>query len=127
MNEKIPYFIIPQIVKVRKFSINQDKLVECLRKHKNHSNDELARMLNLPVTKVEHWFRKDIFFAIPDEDIWYRLKDILGIQTDEFDKGITEFEYREGVYDKNERCYMTDGIAPTLTTSCENEKFIIGI
>jgi len=51
--------------------------------------------LNLPKTKVEHWFRKDNCFAIPEENIWFKLKDFLEIKTDEFDKSITEFEIRD--------------------------------
>lgn len=36
------------------------------------------------------------------------------------------FEEKEGVYEKSERHYFTDGIAPTLTsTSAGNEKFIV--
>lgn len=51
---------------------------------------------------------------------------MLGIETDEFDKAIMTFEEKEGVYEKSERHYFTDEIAPTLTsTSAGNEKVII--
>jgi hypothetical protein len=46
----------------------------------------------VPQTKVEHWFRLDDSFAIPDEDIQFKLKELLEINTSEFDKSITEFE-----------------------------------
>ena len=120
---------IPQTVKVRKYEIDCNLLCECLRNHKsssNLSNKEIADALELPQTKVEHWFRQDNCFAIPDAELWLQLKEILGIETDEFDKAIMTFEEKEGVYEKSERHYFTDGIAPTLTsTSAGNEKIII--
>jgi len=56
---------------------------------------KISEYLDIPKTKVEHWFRKDNCFAIPDEDIWFKLKEFLNITTDEFDKSITEFEIRD--------------------------------
>ena len=35
------------------------------------------------------------------------------------------FEIREGVYEKSNRCYYEDGIAPTLTCMCGDEKIIV--
>ena len=82
--------------------------------------------LHVPITKVEHWFRQDDCFAVPDPDIWMPLKKLLGIETDEFDKSIMTFEEKEGVYEKSDRHYFAEGIAPTLTsTSAGNEKIII--
>lgn len=90
------------------------------------SNKELAETLNEPMTKVEHWFRTDSCFSIPGEDVWYALKEQLCITTTEFDEAVTTFEERPGVFEKSERCYFTDGIAPTLTsTSAGNEKIIV--
>lgn len=119
------YIVIPQTVKVRKYEIDNQKLVSCLRQHKKMSNKEIAEKLDVPLTQVEHWFRTDTYFAIPDEEIWFKLKDLLEIKTDEFDLGITEFEYRDGVFEKSERCYLSDYLAPTLTTMCEHEKVIV--
>ena len=45
---------------------------------------------------VEHWFRSDSYFAIPDADIWFDLKKLLGIETTEFDQCITEYEFKGG-------------------------------
>ena len=120
---------IPQMVKVRKYIVDTDSLCECLRDHKsasNFSNKEIAEQLNVPQTKVEHWFRQDDCFAIPDADIWFDLKAILGITTDEFDESIMTFEEKEGVFEKSERHYLSNGIAPTLTSASGNEKFIVG-
>ena len=74
---------------------------------------------------IEHWFRTDKCFSIPDGDVWFELKGLLNITDDSFDKCITEFEIRDGVYEKAERCYFDFGIAPTLTTVNTDEKVIL--
>lgn len=120
---------IPQPVRVRKYEVDCEALNSLLRKHKaltGKSNKELAEALNEPMTKVEHWFRTDSCFSIPGEDVWYALKEQLEITTTEFDEAVTTFEERPGVFEKSERCYFTDGIAPTLTsTSAGTEKVIV--
>lgn len=120
---------IPQTVKIRKYDVDCKLLCNCLRNHKENlklSNKEISNVLNIPLTKVEHYFRQDDYFAIPDSEIWLKLKELLKIETDEFDKAIMTFEEKEGVYEKSERHYFADGIAPTLTSSSAgNEKFIV--
>lgn len=120
---------IPQLVKVRKYEVDCEALNGLLRKHKaltGKSNKALAAALNEPLTKVEHWFRRDASFAIPGADVWEALKDELEITTTEFDEAVMTFEERHGVFEKSERCYFADGIAPTLTsTSAGNEKIIV--
>ena len=114
-------------VMVRKYPVDCDLLCECLRNHKNNSNlsnKNIADSLNIPLTKVEHWFRQDECFAIPDPDVWFKLKELLNITTNEFDESIMTFEIKDGVYDKANRCYHIDGIAPTLTAASANEKII---
>ena len=115
---------IPQQVSIRKYAVDTDKLKTCLREHKKFSNKAIAEKLNKPLTLVEHWFRKDNSFSIPDADIWHELKELLEIQTDEFDLPITEFIEQDGVYEKANRCYMTDGIAPTITSASADEKIV---
>lgn len=115
---KILVHNIKQNVKVRKYPVNTKKLVKVLRESKaksNLSNKKIAEYLNIPLTKVEHWFRTDDCFAIPEFDIWYKLKKLLRINTDEFDESITSFEEKEGVYEKADRVYDENGLAPTLT------------
>lgn len=120
---------IPQTVKARKYPIDKDTLCEVLRHHKalaDQNNNGIAYALGLPTTTVEHWFRKDDCFAIPDAEIWLQLKELLGIKTDEFDEAIMTFEEKEGVYEKSERHYFSDGIAPTLTsTTAGKEKILV--
>lgn len=133
MNElntnKIIRTVIPQQVRIRKFEVNIDELQQILREYKktsNLTNKQIAENLNQPLTLVEHWFRTDKSFAIPNEDIWFDLKQLLNIDINKFDKSIITFEIRDGVYDKSNRVYDTNGIAPTLTVvSAENERYMI--
>ena len=122
---------IPQTVKVRKYPVDTERLCEVLRHHKalaDLNNNGISNALGVPTTTVAHWFRKDEYFAIPEPDIWPRLKSLLGIETDEFDEAIMTFEEKEGVFEKSERHYFSDGLAPTLTsTSAGNEKIITAV
>ena len=111
---------IPQTVKFRKYAVDTNRLCETLRHYKALqylTNQDISVCLGVPVTKVEHWFRQDDCFAIPDPDIWMQLKKLLKIDTDEFDEAIMTFEEKEGVYEKSERHYFADGIMPTLTSA----------
>lgn len=95
------------------------KLQRCLRSHKHISNKKISEILNVKKTTVDHRFRTDSCFSILDENIWFKLKELLNIETTEFDKSIMTFYYKEGVYEKAQRYYLTDGLAPTITTSDE--------
>lgn len=119
---------IPQQVKVRKFNIDKNKLSSILRDKKRKSklsNKQISNILNKPISLVEHWFRTDNCFSIPDEDSWFKLKKILNIEIDEFDEAITTFEYKTGTFEQGERHYLDIGISPTLTTLCNENKIII--
>ena len=112
--------IIPQQVRVRKYEVDIVNLQQTLRDHKSMTiltNKNLADLLYIPVTKVEHWFRTDSSFAIPSEDIWFRLKALLVIETDKFDKSIVCFEVRDGKFDMAERVYSPEGKSPTVVAS----------
>lgn len=117
---------IKQKVKVRKYPVDKEKLKQVLREaklEKDVTNEWIADIvLDVPITTVEHWFRKDDSFAIPTPDIWFKLKEFLNIKTDEFDKSIMTFEEKEGVYEKADRVYDEKGISPTLTQ--QQEKII---
>ena len=103
-------------VKVRKHLVDTDGLKKILRENKKYSCKEISKKLNVKKTTVEHWFRNDCCFSIPEEDIWFKLKELLGIESDEFDKSITEFEIRDNKFDMANRVYSPYGISPTLTT-----------
>ena len=113
-------------VKVRKHEVDIISLQHLLREIKKESgktNKQIAEETNLPITKVEHWFRTDSSFAIPSDDVWLKLKEVLGIQTDVFDKQVMEFEYRDGVYESKQRVYSENGKSPTLTAG-NSEQYI---
>jgi DNA (cytosine-5)-methyltransferase 3A len=103
-------------VKVRKYKVDIEELKNTLQSNRIKSINELSIELNIPKTTVEHWFRKDNSFSIPESDIWFKLKELLKIKTDIFDKSITEFEIRDGNYDMSKRVYDIQGKSPTLTT-----------
>lgn len=122
LEPKIMVYDIPQKVRVRKYPIDTEKLKILLRDSKINAditNKQISEKLQQPITKVEHYFRKDDSFAIPDENIWFELKEILKIETDEFDKVITTFEEKDNIYEKSNRFYDSDGIAPTLMSKEE--------
>ena len=119
---------VPQEVRVRKYEVDIPRLQILIRQAKKDSkitNKQIAKQLDVPLTKVEHWFRTDNCFAIPDENLWFDLKELIHITDDSFDESIMTFEVREGVYEKSNRCYYEEGIAPTLTCACGDEKIIV--
>lgn len=117
--------IIPEIVSVRKYEVDVLGLQKILKEHKNLNNQQIANYLNVPKTMVEHWFRSDNYFSIPDKDIWMKLKELLEIKTNEFDDSIMTFEDKESVFEKTNRVYDEDGIAPTLTSTSADERILV--
>lgn len=106
-------------VKKRKFDVDTDKLKDTLFFAKVKSGlttKQIAEQIKTPITKVEHYFRRDESFSIPDADIWFDLKSLLKIGNDEFDESITTFEIVDGSYDSGNRVYNDSGISPTITT-----------
>ena len=114
--------IINRKIKARVHKVDVKNLIKTLREAKKQSSyttKEIAEKIDVPSTQVEHYFRSDRSFAIPTPNIWFKLKDVLGITTNEFDKSLTEFEIREGVYKKTKRAYKDTGISPTITAGGE--------
>ena len=115
-----------EIVKVRKHEVDIKNLQTHLRyhkrKHKNLTISQIAFYCEVPKTQAEHWFRTDNSFSIPDPKAWDLLKSCLGIITSQFDKSITEFEYREGVFEQSSRVYHVEGKAPTLTSTLASKQ-----
>lgn len=108
--------IVPEKVKVRKHEVDIPKLQALLKEHRKPMR-EISEALNVKKTTVEHWFRTDNCFSIPDADVWFNLKEYLNINTDEFDASITEFEIRDGRYDMADRVYNPEYKAPTVVAS----------
>jgi len=122
---RIIQHIIPEIVSVRKYDVDILGLQKILKEHKKINNQQIANHLNIPKTMVDHWFRTDNYFSIPDKDIWMKLKELLQINTNEFDESIMTFEEKESVFDKTNRVYDEDGIAPTLTSTSADERILV--
>ena len=119
------YIDVEVEVATRKYEVDTERLSECLRAHKGDlTNKEIAEILDKPLTLVEHWFRKDTYFAIPEPDVWLDLKKLLGIETTEFDQSIMEFEYKGGNFDMRNRIYSSD-TAPTLTCDGGNKFYLL--
>mgnify|MGYP003109687814 CR=1 FL=1 len=120
VNKPIKVGMNVEEVKIRKHKVDEKELQTLLRNSKKDigkTNKQIASETNLPVTKVEHWFRTDNSFAIPGDNVWLKLKTILNITDNTFDKQIMEFEYRDGVYESTQRVYSDQGKSPTLTAS----------
>ena len=117
---------IPQLVKKRVFEVDIKKLQQILRaskKAKGLTNAYLSEQLGIPKTQVEHYFRTDRYFDIPDSEIWVKLSRLLDIEDDDLSKQITTFEIQEGLFEKSERHYFEDGLAPTILGGL-NDKII---
>jgi len=111
-------------VRVRKHQVDIPKLKALLKKHKKPLK-KLCKDLDVNYTLAEHWFRKGKSFSIPPEDMWLELKEYLGIETDEFDSAIMEFEEREGVFESAKRIYDSDGAYPTITAAQTLPKVLV--
>ncbi|MCP4985216.1 MAG: DNA cytosine methyltransferase [Colwellia sp.] len=122
---KIIKYDIETTVKVRKNKVDIKGLQSLLKSHKNNTIKKIADNLKVEKTKVEHWFRDDKSFAIPDADIWIDLKKELEIKTTEFDNQVMEFIEKPNEFEKSNRVYDTNGLAPTLTCASGNEKIFV--
>lgn len=104
-------------VKVRKNYVDAKQLCKYLRLFKKRKTiKEISNYCKVPLTKAEHWFRLDGSFAIPDKSSWFKLKKLLKINSDTWDKEITEFEIKRNNFDMAKRIYDVRGKHPTLTT-----------
>jgi hypothetical protein len=123
-NQGVMVYNIPEMVSVRKHQVRIVKLQQLLKSHKNKSIKEISEKLNIPKTQVEHWFRTDKCFSIPDPILWFKLKEVLSIKTKEFDLEMTEFEIKESIFEKSNRVYDSNGIAPTMTCTSADERIL---
>jgi len=109
-----------QTVRIRKESPDIPKLQAWLRSQKAKSKltkKQIAERLSIPETKVEHWFRTDDCFAIPDAEVWYDLLKLFDADKTEFDDQITEFQTADSKHDQTNRVYDSRGQCPTLTAT----------
>lgn len=82
----------------RKYEINKEALQQLLRTAKNESGlslTQIAYTLNVTKDQVVAWFSpnlKKMHLSKTFSAKWYELKELLKIETDEFDKAIMTFE-----------------------------------
>lgn len=87
--------------KERKYNLDKEKILNLLRTHKEQSGlsiNQLARLLNVSRDSIVAWFPtsvKKFYPSIRFSEKWYEIKEILNIETDEFDKAITTFKEPE--------------------------------
>ena len=109
-------------VKLRKHKVDvinlQKLLLDSLNKS-GKSRKQIAKELNTKFSTVEHYFRGvgSKFFSIPSEEHWPKLKKILDIESNQFDKQILEFVVKDGVWERKQRVYGSEGKSPTVTST----------
>ena len=118
------YYEVEMEVEIRKQNVDKNKLISLLQQHRKPPK-EVAETLGKPLTLVEHWFRKDRYFAIPTPDVWKDLKRVLCITDTSLDDSITQFDVVSGSYDMRNRIFYGD-IAPTLIAGCGNTLYLLG-
>lgn len=121
MEKKLKQFIYVDVVKIRSFKPDKENIIALLKSHKSMTNKQIALELNLPQTLVEHWFRTDSSFCLPDPDSWFRLKALLKIESNEFDYQVASFDEKQSVFEKAGRVYGEKGVSPTLLTNSETK------
>ena len=76
---------------------------------------QIAELIGIPKTQVEHYFRNDRSRSIPSPDVWLRLKDVLNFD-DTYDQQVTEIYKKEVEFESTRRVYSADGISNTIDT-----------
>ena len=122
---KVVFYEIPEMVKVRVNNCNIVEFQQFLKKYKKLNNKKISEILNIPKTEVEHWFRTDKYFTIPNENIWMDLKNILNIDDNKYDDFVMQFEEKESIHEQSNRVYDINGIATTLTSTNADLRIII--
>lgn len=117
------YFDVEMEVEIRRSTVDKAKLMALLQKHRRPPK-EVAEELGKPLTLVEHWFRRDKYFAIPTPDVWQDLKRVCGITDDSLDDSITQFDAVGGTYDMRNRIFYGD-VSPTLLAGCGRTLYLL--
>ena len=77
---------IAEQVTVRKHKLDVQNIQKVLHEGKNNKNltiKDIAETLKVNKTTVDHWFRTDNSFSVPDKEIWFAVKKLLQINTDQ--------------------------------------------
>jgi len=85
-----------KLIEVREGLPEQSVLVEFLRSRVNAKT--LADNTDIPLTKIEHWFRRDkTGFSYPSIEDWKKVREFIDDFSNEFyeiDKGLSEFDLK---------------------------------
>lgn len=104
----------------RKYDVNQIELCEYLKKYRKKSglsNKKIAQALNMPQTKVDHWFRSDNNSgSIPNKEDYLALKKLLDLD-DTYYKELTEYEIKEIKFEQSLRITNWDRPSDTITAT----------
>lgn len=104
-------------VRVRKYQVDIKALQTLLKENRSKTYKEISKELGVKKTTVDHWFRSDSSFSIPESEYWNKLKICLDIEDKSLDESITTFIERDSVFDMSNRVYRINGKSPTLTAS----------
>ena len=80
------------------------------------SNEKIAKIMQQPKTKVDHWFRKDSSGSLPSIDDYKKLKEILSLDT-KYDKQLLSYEEKEIKYEQSLRITNWDRPSDTITAT----------
>ena len=104
----------------RKHEVNQIELCAYLRKYRTQaklSNKKIAELMNLPQTKVDHWFRDDNNSgSIPSKEDYLKLKEILNLDNT-YEKELTEYEEKDIKFEQSLRITNWDKPSRTITAT----------
>ena len=121
--QKANYYEVEMEVEIRRQTVDKGKLINLLQKHRRPPK-VVAEELGKPLTLVEHWFRRDKYFAIPTPDVWEDLKRVCCITDNSLDDSIMEFDTVAGSYDMRNRIFYGD-VSPTLIAGCGKNLYLI--
>jgi DNA (cytosine-5)-methyltransferase 3A len=124
---KIDKIDVVEKVRVRKYNVDTEGLKSLLKASKLKSGKTISKIsydLGVKKTTVDHWFRNDSCFSIPEPSIWSALKGCLDIQDNSFDSSVCEFIEKDNVFEMSNRVYRVNGKSPTLTASCKKVRVI---
>ena len=111
--------LVPETCKKRVFDTPKE-INQYLKDNKcsTISISQVAEHLGLPKTQVEHYFRTDKSRAIPNPEVWEKLRILLRLD-DTFDKQVTEIYEKEIEFEQTRRVYSAEGISPTINATKE--------
>ena len=123
----MPFYKVILEVYKRKYKPREKEIHELLRKHRcltGLSLDDISIALNLPKTQIEHYFRTDTYSSLPSPEEWLKLKEILHIQTTEYDAEIMTMIAADCNFDTTNRIHYGE-CSPTLTATSEKTLYLV--